>query len=152
MSSWIVDKACIDLLVEAFFRYEIPTATPVTPDELGTLLWKANYTGVNYRYNRRQRVPAYHHESDRDTFGNFDFYGHATNFGTVKACARDPHMVWKQLVCYEYQSCDSPKWEGSIAHQYVCALGQALLKSTGLTEEDMHKSPQWKSYPWSYRY
>lgn len=152
MSAWIVDKACIDLLVEAIFRYEIPLARDLTPDALGALLWKENYRSVNHRYRRRTRVPQYTHEAQRP-FRRYD-YGDQQSLpcGTAKDVARDPHMLYMQLACYQYQSCEHPGWRSSAAFRIACALCEAVLKTAGMSDDEMQASPRWDSAPWRIYY
>ena len=150
MSSWIVDKAVIDLLVEAVFRYEIPLAQDVTPDALGAMLWKANYKGVNWRYNKRRRPPAYAHAAGRVLVD--DGMGHPLK--PIKTLVRDGLMVFMQSRCYQYQSCDHPAWDASTARFLVDALETAILKGLGMTIEDAwdaidHTIPR---HPWGIYY
>ena len=153
MSSWIVDKAVIDLLVEAFFRHEIVTNTPQTPDSLGTLLWKANYKGVNYRYNEKRRVPRYTHGREQET--RQDHYdGTSAPCASIRTMARDGLMVFMQLRCFNYQSCDHPGYESSTAYAYMLSLEHAVLGSLGLTAEAAYAAidRDRAAYPWGIQY
>lgn len=146
MSAWIVDTAVIDLLVDAFFRYEIPATAALTPDALGTLLWKENHRSVNYRYAERRRTPQYTHDNSRDVVGD------GRTLGPVAHLVRNPYLLYAQLACYCYQSCEHPAWLRSAAWQYATALQGAILTTVGLSEEDMHSHPFVCDAPWVLQY
>lgn len=158
MSAWIVDKAVIDLLVEAFFRYEIPASVHLTPDALGRCLWKENYRSVNYRYGERRRMPAYTFEDSRMVY---QYYPLAA-CGTVRELARDPLFLCMQIGCYCYQTCERDDWERSLAHTYVKTLEAAVLKGLGMTHKEAWDTMrpanegrhfgQAERYPWMVAY
>lgn len=141
MSSWIVSRNHIAVLVEACYRYEV-IKEPLTPDELGQLLWRENHKSVNCCYGERSRTPRYTHN-----FRAVCSY-HDSKLGTARELVRDPHLLFKVITCYKYQSCDHTDWARSLAHGIVGRLKQAVCAGVGLTSDEMHTCPQWKGGPW----
>jgi hypothetical protein len=120
VSAFILDDDHIDLLVTAglmgvgldaklrvyvdgglveFNRHE-------DADHLGLVLKTANYESVNYRYKESEQVTPYKYVGNGIT--NY-IGGEIIPWGQVLQAIR----------CYEYQSCEHPTWEGSLA-KAVC--------------------------------
>jgi hypothetical protein len=101
----------------------------LTPEERQTLLaWQRSTT---IRAGLRRRTPQYTHENTRMVMG-----GHPeAAWGTIQELVRQPHMVLKQLACYDYQTCERPDYEMRVAYRYVTQLKAAVLKTFGRTEQ-----------------
>ena len=126
MSAWIVSQNHIRLLVEALYKYEVVTDAGITPETLGSCLWAENYRSVNFRYGQSDQTPHYTHDSMARATWDFPCVGE----GTIRALARQPNLLAKQVACYEYQSCEHPDYKASQAAQYMAALRAHLTPAT----------------------
>ena len=126
MSAFIQSKAHIDALIRLaldgpahpgvrwdprWYFYHDGTAyyvTPETADMLGGALVAENYASVNYRYSENDAPEAY----------------------TYARGSRALTLVegFKALDGYEYQACEHPGWETSLAHTFVNALRSNLWR------------------------
>lgn len=133
MSSWIVAKEHIDLLVTAGLtfpnariignrlRWFVPapgggpeiegTLTEDNADEIGAKLWAENYAGVTHRY-----------PSEADGGDSLPRYRYRPVPGPL-----DPVVVLKELHYYRYQSMDHPGWKHSMGHAFYEALMHACI-------------------------
>ena len=129
MSAWIVSKHHIDILVTALLKYEIVNA--VSPDEIGKILWRENYRSVNYRYGERRRTPKYVHT----------YRGKDLDF------IRKPISLFKAIGCYDYQTCEHKTYGKSQAYEWIQALEEQVVKSSGLTREEIYDSDEYDQAP-----
>lgn len=125
MSAWIVDRAHIDVLVQALCEGEY--VTDRDPDEVGRVLWRENLASVAYRYPR---------DVDGDRPGPLDFRDSDVDTYTYRRPSRriEPSAVLSAVNCYDYQSCEHPGWETSRARAWVTALADALEAHPGVGE------------------
>ena len=148
MSAWIVSENHIRLLTEAFFKYEIAHADPLTPAQLGAMLWKENHRSVNYHYKDTEPTPAYTHDSAAVCAAIVSGNKPPQPLGTVRELARQPGLLFKQVACYNYQSCERPDWEQSHAYAAMTALAEAIARLAGTTVDALHDAPAFQQGPW----
>lgn len=148
MSAWMVSHGHITLLVEACFRYEIVKPHDGTPDAVGQMLWRENRRSVNARYEETHRTPTYRHDSDRILHALRWPTNTLGSLGTARELVRVPHLVYKQLACYEYQSCEHAGWKQSDAYRLIQDLRLAVLASMGMTEDEAGETDEWATDPW----
>ena len=123
MSAFIIGEDMLDLLVTAgvwgvgddarlrfFHEDQYHTFNKYEDgDALGQILKTANYESVNYRYKEETPVETYRHMGSDIT----PFLGGAViSWGQVLQAVR----------CYEYQSCEAPTWDGSLAKAICSAI------------------------------
>ena len=136
MSAWIVSENHIRLLVEALYKYEVVNGQE-TPEALGQRLWDENHASVNYRYDEQAACPRYTHASTATASWEFPEKG----AGSIRTIVRNPALVYKQVRCYEYQSCEHEQWESSVAAAYMRALKAALIAQLGT--DRMNNNQPW---------
>jgi hypothetical protein len=142
MSAFIVGKRHVDFLITAGLefrhgtplRWEIPgppvegthqrgepwgpeavvvhkrrvrELTPDTADGVGMMLPCQNHRSVEFRYDGRHGIQA-----EPDVMYEFTLYRDQI----------DPVQVLKAINCLEYQSCETPDWEGCEAWRFCDAL------------------------------
>jgi hypothetical protein len=131
MSAFIVNKDLIDLLVTVAveggthtkglrFYYEgnLYNYSAVDADELGQILTQQNYDSVNYRYQESTEVETYVYKRIKNVGGDtgaFIPWGH----------------VLRALSCYEYQSCETPDWNQSVAYTICQAIRSKVCNRLG---------------------
>ena len=93
MSCFIVSKKHIDSMVSKTDR--ATTREQKTLNKLGQILWDENRKSVSHRYSEQTDFDTYKYESPEKEL---------TPIEVIKLCH-----------CYNYQSCEHPKWEGSKA-------------------------------------
>lgn len=132
MSAYIVDRATIDALVHAAisvrdFGYQW------TPDAIGQMLTDANVASVRYRYYRDDddSLPG-PVSAEWKTPYTFPLYE------STRWPSPDLGFVFKQLSCFEYQSCERPDWRDSEAFAFCEALRHAYIA----------RVPGYESAPW----
>lgn len=143
MSAWIVSKRHIDYMLTAGLARDVhgqmswcvpaeapaeayqrgspwgPEAIPhytsirrelnyETAGRVGVMLWAENYKSVGHRYD----------EGDTET----EMYEYTPYPGPIK-----PVQILKAISCYEYQSCEHPKWEQSEAHKFCESLRHLMI-------------------------
>ncbi len=87
-------------------------------DEIGQMLWGANYDSVNSRYSEEDSAPVYSHP----VFKRYDL---------------DAVQILKACDCYEYQSCETSDWDTSLAHAFIESLRrQAVTKLAGYSDAE----------------
>lgn len=127
MSAFILEDDTIDLLVTAgmmgdgehytlrlyhagefmqYSKYE-------DADKVGMILKTANYESVNYRYRESTEVGTYNYRPTTEIGGMFISWG----------------QVLKSLNCYEYQSCEHPEWETSLAKGICSAIRNKVCRA-----------------------
>lgn len=119
MSAWIVTKAHIDALVHALGKREMLEATL---DETGQMLWHENHLSVNYRYNEQTPTPTYVY--------------------AAPPVAWTPSQLDKIVRCWNYQTCEHPEYEDSIAYRLVAVELTEALAREGVNEES-HRDTPW---------
>jgi hypothetical protein len=141
MSAFILQDDTIDLLVTAglygvgidgglrvYHEGEILTYNRYEhADILGTLLKTANYESVNYRYKESTEMEGYRYNGTDIT----QYIG-----GVVIPWGQ----VLKSARCYEYQSCETPEWGGSLAKAIVDAI---TVKVCGFIAEQNNAEWVW---------
>jgi hypothetical protein len=131
MSAWIVSQEHIMLLVEALYRYEVALPDDATPDAIGQTLWAENHRSVNYRYDETEPPPPFTHDST-----------------LIRAYVRQPELVYKQIDCYVYQSCEPPGWDTSEANRLMSLLVQAVKACLGKTGPEIRAGAAYSRAPW----
>lgn len=140
MSAWVVDKAHINLMVNA----GLSTVDPLTwyhegehhkledssIDEVGQMLLDECIKSVGYRYQDSEVT---------DLPGRVDA-SYVIPFKHKLAYDTPPVVVFKQIHCYEYQSCEHPEWETSEAHAFCRALESRLIR----------RLPGYEAAPWGW--
>jgi len=103
---------------EADAEFSSHTLDYTNVDEVGQMLWKANFDSVNYRYSEGKMAPAYVHPA----FKRYDL---------------DAVQILKACDCYEYQACETPSWDTSLAHAFIESLRrQAITKLAGYNDAE----------------
>lgn len=126
MSAFILEDDTIDLLVTAgtmgsrdnglrlYFAGEVIAYSKYEDTDLvGTILKTANYESVNYRYQENTEVGTYNYRTVGDIGGALIPWG----------------QVLKSLDCYEYQSCEHPEWETSLAKAICSAIRRKVCRA-----------------------
>lgn len=88
MSAWIVSKGHIDCLVQALIVEGIVAREDA--DEVGQVLWHENHLSIEARYGDEPNTPEYHFRGVDEPL--------------------DDAIVWMQLGCYGYQTCEHARW------------------------------------------
>ena len=88
------------------FRDAWRELTPATAGAVGAILLAENRRSVDYRYREDEIEEVYTHGPSR---------------------LRHSVEVLKAIDCYEYQSCETPDWAQSEAHQFCQALRGLLI-------------------------
>jgi len=91
---------------------------PESAEAVGALLAAQNRRSVNFRYDEEEIEPVYQHGPTR---------------------SYSPVELLKIIKCYEYQSCETPDWDTSEAHNFCTALKDQLI----------HLLPGWDDAPWA---
>lgn len=107
MSTFLVSKAHIDVLVNAAARYGLlRTADEAT--EAGAMLWVENHRAVRYRYPHHddEPPPEYRVETTEADF--------------------EPVALLKTISCYQYQVAEPPDWKDTAAYQWSEKLRAAI--------------------------
>jgi hypothetical protein len=144
MSAYILQDDTIDLLVTAglygvgidgglrvYHEGEILTYNRYEhADQLGTILKTANYDSVNYRYKESTEMEGYRYNGNEIT----QYLG-----GVVIPWGQ----VLKSARCYEYQSCETPEWEKSLANAIVEAITR---KVCGFIAEQDNAEWEWTRF------
>lgn len=136
MSAWIVDRVHIDALVQALAEGEI--VTDVHPDEIGRILWRENVKSIHYRYPDTARNDS-HYPGPHDFVQAWaDDY---TYTRPAEALSKD--SLLKQAHCYNYQSCEDPDFERSVAYGWIVTLQESLQRA-GVTSATV----AYQTAPW----
>lgn len=120
MSAWIVTKEHINYLLHSmmykpgsfpfsfYFNGKQTVVTSMNASKIGQILWEENHKSINHRYNLDDKTPKY-------------------KFTQFMLNAIDPVVAFKQIDCYDYQSCEHPGWEKSKAKVICEALRSYLI-------------------------
>lgn len=107
MSAWIVSKKHIDALVTWASLHNIVvkhgSSDYLVKDnqtKIGKMLWRENHLSINSRYNESRETPKYAFEE--------------VICGDME--------VYKNVGCYDYQTCEHAGYESSFAYAFVKAL------------------------------
>ncbi len=130
MSAWRVSQTHIDALITAGLEYGLIREGD-SPAELGKLLWAENFHSVNCHYGEKKRTPSYEHNP----------------------APYPPAMVLKSIHCYEYQSCESRRWDLSAARFFCLALARAIIakhfpNTATAIEGSGREVPGYNEAPW----
>jgi hypothetical protein len=128
MSAYIVNKDLIDLLVTVaiegaphsrglrfVFQDEVKVLDANQANHIGQVLVDQNYNSVNYRYE--ETSPSYVYE-----------YQLVQHIGGESGALIPWGHVLKALSCYEYQSCESPDWDASLAFAICHAIRKKVCE------------------------
>jgi hypothetical protein len=141
MSAWIVDRAHIDVLVQALAEGE--HVTDVDPDEIGRTLWRENLKSVAIRYPNDTDGTRPGPNSFRD--GDVDTYTYRRPSKRIT-----PDGVYAAVACYQYQCAEYEAWDQQTGAKWTTTLREALEASGvrkdraldqnpwGYTEDDVH--------------
>lgn len=116
MSAWIVSKNHIDHLVAGAIRLGVITEHNATT--VGRMLTNANKKSIRARYGYDDegaaRVKTYWYQRPYVLLSDVSLY--------------------KQLACYDYQSCEYDGYENGPAHKFVRKV-ESVLESMGVTNQ-----------------
>lgn len=139
MSAWIVSKAHIDALVQEMIAREMiePNAARV----VGYELWEENRRSVAARY------PG---DGDGEWPGPIglkiaDIAGY--QFEGIEAPLHPDAMV-HAVHCYNYQSCEHPGWDNSLACRWMEELEASIHKQLGTTLDGWRDNARSHGWPW----
>ena len=132
MSAYILGRPEIAYLAEAWARSECfvyhdgvtyDATGDATPTLVGGVLWQANVDAVQYRYNNRPPLPL---EALPCRAGDAPFiYEHPDGImGTVLI---DPLLVLSLCANYEYQACELPHYDETLAAAFIDALRRICI-------------------------
>lgn len=116
MSAWRVSPEHVVYMVKAMKAYGEDFYTEKYFDKKGGEVWFANYLlqenyrSVNYRYKEKDRP-------EEITRAMFDKWNWKLNL----------IQTIKTTHCYEYQTCEHPEWDGSMAEEFCKALASCCL-------------------------
>jgi len=143
MSSYIVDKEHIEQIVLYVYKlkgidslnyyHNKGKRKRIEFDSLGNVaeeLSKANCEGVNYRYD------------DNNQPYNFD------DLSISNLKVKNPLQVIQLIKCLEYQSCDSPYYEDSIANTILKTITDHIVSYMIQHECELHATESYKL--WDY--
>lgn len=136
MSAYIVDRHHIDFLVRSAVKVEWLDRSPFrfwhdgdmievgrqNATDFGRMLWAENVKSVAYRYPRDtvSELPG-PRPFDANTVRNYMWRENDRLMGWSCIAAL------KAIDGYEYQSCEHPEWEGSLAQGFCQALRKRLI-------------------------
>jgi len=111
MSAWIVSKKHIDALVTWATDNNIVAIHkgalhPISGDldDIGQSLWNENFKSVNYRYDEKRKTPQYKFVRNRVS----------------------DMVIFKNIGCYDYQTCEHAGYKNSFAFAFVEAVMKKL--------------------------
>ena len=151
MSAWIVSREHIDTLVTAAVALKIVGddetdrgilgGTGSAMDRAGQLLWSENLESVAYRYpndtgNGDRPGPC---SFTDDQAGAYTFTARPTE---------DLAVIAKAAACLDYQSCEHPGWNLSLARAIVGDILEAIATRTGLAPDLLNNLPGYDAAPW----
>ena len=117
MSAYMVDREHIKYLVHAALKWGV-IREPARAAEWAQRLWDENKASILYRYpdckEDESRMPG--------TVGETYDFG---DWPQELPPYRDAVQVIKACHCYEYQACEHPGWETSLARQFTLDLVDA---------------------------
>lgn len=118
MSAFMLPEAHIRYLVSAYVTFGLTirdddTGKPMGPSKIGAALYAENARSVSYRYpSEPVKAPAFTHGM-----------GVAINRKDPREIAK----VLKAIACYEYQSCECPDYEDTLAWRIITTLKDGVL-------------------------
>jgi hypothetical protein len=132
MSAWIVSKNHIDALVtwaidnnlivkHNGWSYRISD----NPDRVGLELWAENHRSVNYRYDEETAVPDY----------------------VFKENKQDGLVIFKNIQCYDYQTCECDNYRETFSSAFVNATLE-ILSGLGYTYDKVRDLKEYDAAPW----
>lgn len=136
MSSWIVTRPHIDVVVRGLCESEIVLADPT---EVGRSLWRTNLDSVAYRYSELVS------SRDRDDVEAY----------TYRRPPAVPHgWLLSAVVCLDYQSSERPDYEGTDAAHWLMDLRSKLDTAGvqadgpwGITQDDLAAGAYGQCHP-----
>ncbi len=131
MSSWVVSKSHIDVLVSALRAFKVEHNLGRDPVKIGRALWRENVESVAYNYQLRTRD-----DGRKDEMAHYERAIEAYTFRELHDLK--PGAVVKAAHCFDYQSCDHPAWEASEACRTMARLVDKLAQSL----------PGYEAAPW----
>lgn len=112
MSALLCSKADIDILVTALRASCGPGAHLLNPDRLGRELWAENVKSLAYLYNHKTRAEL---EAAFPGLSSVDDYRYAPIIAKAAAVAKIARF-------YDYQACEHPAYDASVAYELVKLL------------------------------
>lgn len=134
MSAWVCSELHINTLATYLAAREIevewrgsPFKCIDHPANVATILMAENVASVNYRYG----------EDDPAVI-------------TYELVAPLPDLVTvhKLFGCYDYQACEHPGYEQSLAKMLADAGQRHIEKLLGKTQKEVEKTAEWDNAPW----
>ena len=143
MSSWLVGSPHISALVWAFLEYApgaLDTAQLHGRDGLGQLLMNECRKSVSCDYPSKtlETLPGW-----GEDYSTPYRYTAPLQLPTL-------YETYMNFICYEYQSCEHPEWESSLAYQLTTEMLAVLRSKIGLTDEEIRKTQEWAHAPWGW--
>lgn len=135
MSAWI----CSDLHINAIATFAAGGHLAVNyrgkvidcakdPQHVASVLLAENYRSVNYRYGEINSAEI--------------VYGEVVDLPS-------PVSMLKQLLCYDYQTCECPDYARTQAKAIVKAcMNHVLTLLPGFTIDQLRATPQYQQAPW----
>ena len=117
MSAFIVDDWHINTLanygnakrLQVYWKGDCQTHAFTDPQAIAEVLLRENYRSVNYRYEK----------SDKPHAINFRLFHYTT----------DPVQIIKATYCFDYQACESPDYEDSLAFTLIRAIREHAIQA-----------------------
>lgn len=150
MSCFILDKTHIDLLVDVFelgpsngrkcapwgwYSFALtPGPDESYTDNLGRVLWDTNVDSYYHRYEDA-------HKTDPDAHDVARTYRHQPRRIAPGQPRMTPVQALRAISSYQYQSCEHPEWETSLAKRLTDDLRIALIQTL----------PGYDSAPWQWQ-
>jgi len=129
MSAWICTTKHINLLAHACIQLGV-----INEDEgqkAATDLYGENVKSVNYRYRSQEVYPPIKFVQPDTYYTKLDLID-----------------VYKQMNCFDYQSCEHDGWETSSAKNLLFLLKCAIEQELGKTEDEICSTDEYGNGPW----
>lgn len=128
MSAWLVSKQHIDQLVYGAIRLGLVSPTEAT--KVGRMLWRANKKSIRARYGASR-------------YDTPETYDQPTYWYAEPGKPVEDASLFKQVNCYDYQTCEYDAYERSPAKALIRRMERAL-EAKGITRF----SPGYDEAPW----
>jgi hypothetical protein len=99
------------------------------PAATAQILFAENVKSVNYRYDEHDVVTAH----------------------PYRMIAPLPELVamYKLIGCLDYQSCEHPDYDRSLASKLLAAGSAYIERQLGRTKDEIQNSAEWEKAPWA---
>jgi hypothetical protein len=135
MSAWVCSDRHINALAtflaarEIGFPWQGGTFSCIDqPANVANVLFAENVKSVNYRYD----------EADPTVGHEFELVVPLPELGNL----------YRQFQCYDYQACEHPSYEHSLAKAMVTAGMSAIEVQLSMTKEQIERSVEYNNAPW----